>query len=76
MSRASTDRQKFQRAFAQSLLCPIDDLLNHVDPDSPTEKQIQRAAGYYHVSKKVVRTVLVNKGFIPREYLEARFETA
>jgi len=49
ISRAKTDRQKYQRAFAQSLLCPISDLRNHVNFDEPRIEQIERAAQYFHV---------------------------
>ena len=75
-SRARTDRQKFQRAFAQSLLCPFDDLRNHVNTIDPTEEQIEHAAKYYHVHRNVVRSLLVYKGVLPRETLEDQLEAA
>jgi hypothetical protein len=76
ISRGKTDRQKFQRAFAQSLLCPFEDLRNYVDLADPTEDQIKAAARRYHVHANVVRTLLVNKGFLPRETLGEQLEAA
>lgn len=76
ISRGKTDRQKFQRAFAQSLLCPFEDLRNHVDLKGPTDDQIERAARRYHVHRSVVTTLLVNKGFLPRETLGEQLEAA
>ena len=43
VSRARTDRQKFQRAFAQLSPCPYVDLRDHVDITEPTSKQIEQA---------------------------------
>lgn len=76
ITRAKTDRQKFQRAFAQSLLCPFYDLRQHFDLDAVTEDDISRAARRYHVHTRVIRTLLVNKGVLPRETLEERLEAA
>jgi hypothetical protein len=76
VSRAKTDRQKFQRAFAQSLLCPFSELAHHVDLEGPTEAQMDSAARYFHVNARVVRTLLVNKGVLPRETLEEQLEAA
>jgi hypothetical protein len=76
ISRGKTDRQKFQRAFAQSLLCPFEDLGNYVDLAGPTDDQIEKAARRYHVHRSVVRTLLVNKGFLPRETLGEQLEAA
>ncbi|MGA2843674.1 MAG: hypothetical protein ABSG18_26850, partial [Steroidobacteraceae bacterium] len=74
LSSAKTDRQKFQRAFAQSLLCPFDELISYINTSSPTAEDITAAADYFHVSEPVVRTVLVNKEIIPRERLEDRLD--
>lgn len=76
LSRAKTDRQKFQRAFAQSLLCPFDDLMAYINTPNPTDRDVVEAAEYFHVSDGVVRTVLVNKEVLPRERLEDRLEAA
>lgn len=77
-----TDRQKFQRAFAQSLLCPFDDLYAHYDLDQIQNdrnrigKVIDAARRRYHVSKFVVQTLLVNKGILPRSSLAESLEAA
>ncbi|WP_315764624.1 MULTISPECIES: hypothetical protein [unclassified Bradyrhizobium] len=76
VSRAKTDRQKFQRAFAQSLLCPFEDLVQHIDLTNPTKDQIDAAARRYQVHPEVVRTVLVNKRLLPRETLDQELEAA
>ncbi len=76
ISHARTDRQKFQRAFAQSLLCPLRDLQKFVDLTGPTDEQIAEAAKRFHVHDNVVRTLLVNKGFLQRETLTDALEAA
>jgi hypothetical protein len=76
VSRAKTERQKFQRAFAQSLLCPFSELRKRIDLSCPTEEQIDSAGRYFHVRPSVVRTLLVNKGVLPRETLAERLEAA
>jgi hypothetical protein len=67
ISRARTDRQKYQRAFAQSLLCPIRSLARTIDLSNPTEAQIQEAAQRHRVREAVIVTILVNRGFLVRE---------
>jgi hypothetical protein len=67
---SKTARQKFQRAFAQSLLCPYPDLIAYIGSDQPTEEDISAAARHFHVSERLVRTVLVNKRVMPRGRLE------
>jgi hypothetical protein len=76
VSRAKTERQKFQRAFAQSLLCPFSELHKRIDLLGPTEEQIGSAARYFHVRPSVVQTLLVNKGVLPRETLAERLEAS
>lgn len=66
ISRSGTARQKFQRAFAASLLCPYDALIDFLATDSPTDGRLFDAARYFHVSERVVRSVLVNKKIIQR----------
>jgi hypothetical protein len=70
LAASKTARQKFQRAFAQSLLCPYDDLISYMGTSQPGEADISAAAQRYHVSERVVRTVLVNKGVLDRHRLE------
>ena len=67
VSRAKSDRQKFQRAFAHSLLCPFDDLQHVLDVNSPTTEAMQKAARHFNVNPSVVRNQLVYKGYLPFE---------
>ena len=76
MTRTKTGRQKFQRAFAQSLLCPYDDLLTYMGTERPSEEDISAAAGHFNVSERVVQTVLVNKGIIGRQQFDEMVEAA
>lgn len=76
LSRARTDRQKFQRAFAQSFLCPFDDLTALLGTTIPSEVDVEKAARHFHVSQAVVRTVLVNKHVLPRQTLDDIVEAA
>lgn len=72
MARSKTARQKFQRAFAQSLLCPVEDLLEYMNTDCPSEDDLSAAAKHFHVAERVVQTVLVNKKYADRDILERR----
>lgn len=65
ISRSKTDRQKFQRAFANSLLCPFDDLQYALDVNNPTPKAMAAAARKFRVHPSVVRYQLVYKGYLP-----------
>ena len=67
VSRAKTDRQKFQRAFAHDLLCPFDDLSRILDVNAPTQDAIDSAARTFLVHSSVVRNQLVYKGYLPFE---------
>lgn len=64
ISSAKSARQRFQRAFAQNLLCPFRDLLDYVGTDSPTPDDLTAAAQWFRVSERVIQTILVNKGII------------
>ena len=44
LTASKTARQKFQRAFAQSLLCPYNDLLAYIDTEYPADTDISAAA--------------------------------
>jgi hypothetical protein len=74
LADSKTARQKFQRAFAQSLLCPFDGLREYLKTSRPADEDITAAAQYFHVSERVVWTVLVNKHIIPRDRLEDMIE--
>ena len=76
ISKAKTDRQKFQRAFAQNLLVPFGGMEGRVDLSDPTETDIQSAAKYYHVHPNVIRRLLILEGVIPNETFEERLEAA
>ena len=66
-----TARQKFQRAFAQQLLCPVDDLKGLVATNQPTDDQIEEAATEFDVSPLLIKTTLVNQGLLERQALQA-----
>lgn len=73
---ARTDRQKFQRAFAQEFLLPFEELYDELGSPRPGEGEIndddiEDIANKYEVSPLLVRTVLVNQGISPREALAA-----
>lgn len=77
---ARTGRQKFQRAFAQELLCPFEALREFLglreevdagdDTNAPNEDRIEDAAEYFDVSPRVVQSTLVNRNILPRDTLE------
>lgn len=67
---AGTSRQKFQRAFAQELLCPFDALMSFLDKDTPSDDDIEDAADYFQVSPRLVHATLVNHHALPRETME------
>lgn len=76
VSRARSDRQKYQRAFAQSLLCPMRSLAKMIDLDNPTEAQICHAARRHNVRDKVIETILVNRGILVRDNYNDQLEAA
>jgi hypothetical protein len=63
-SDLSTARQKFQRAFAAELLCPIAALHEFLDGDY-SEPTVEEAAQHFAVSERVVETVLTYHGHAP-----------
>jgi len=65
VTTARTARQKYQRAFAQSFLCPAEQLIGFIDRDLSDEK-IEDAASYFNVSPLLVESTLVNKGVLRR----------
>lgn len=64
---ASTDlgtyRQKFQRAFAAELLCPIAELVDFLQGDY-SEGGIEDAAEHFEVSTRTVSSLLLNNGLL------------
>lgn len=75
ITKAKTDRQKFQRAFAQSLLVPVERLSEYFSYP-PEDEDITRLAWKYEVHANVLKTMLVNKNILPREFLGDRLEAA
>jgi hypothetical protein len=65
----ATVRQKIQRAFAQELLSPIEGLKTMVSLPNPREGELEDAADHYGVSPWTVRSALVNRELVGREYL-------
>jgi hypothetical protein len=66
---AKTSRQKFQRAFAQEFLCPVEALIEALGTSHPEEDEIEAAARHFEVSPLLVRTMLVNNKVLPRDEL-------
>lgn len=65
LTRAKSARQKFQRAFAQSLLCPYEALRDYIGDDT-SDGALWAAAREFHVSDRLIRSLLVNKGDLRR----------
>ena len=65
-----TSRQKFQRAFAQELLCPFEELNEFLGDETPTSDDVHDAADYFDVSPLMIQTMLVNKRVLSRESLD------
>lgn len=76
VSRAKSDRQKFQRAFAHSLLCPFEDLQRVIDVSDPTPEAMRKVARMFGVHPSVVRNQLVYKGYLPFENTDEEAEAA
>jgi hypothetical protein len=76
VSRSKSDRQKFQRAFAHSLLCPFEYLQRVIDVNDPTPDAMQVAARKFGVHPSVVRNQLVYKGYLPFENANEEAEAA
>jgi hypothetical protein len=74
ITTAKTDRQKFQRAFAVEFLLPFAELEEQLGQPifgegEIRDDEIDDMAAQYQVSPLMVRTSLVNRGFLPREAL-------
>jgi hypothetical protein len=72
-TNAKTERQQFQRAFSQEFLCPFSKLADFLGPrkDNPTDDDIEDAADHFDVSPLLIKTTLVNRGYIDRNVLIA-----
>lgn len=73
-TKAKTDRQKFQRAFAQNLLAPYADVQSLID--EPWPDQIEHAARVFHVHPNVIRRLLIIEGVLPEETYSEILEAA
>lgn len=64
-----TDRQKFQRAFAQELLCPVAALRKLLRSRPPDDEFIEDTARHFEVSPFLVARALANNGLMGQEAL-------
>lgn len=64
-----TSRQKYQRAFAAEFLCPIDSLTSFLNGDF-SSYAIEEAAQQFEVSEQTVTSLLLNNGYILRDWSE------
>lgn len=67
----NTIRQKYQRAFAAELLCPLDGLIEILDGDFSPDRQLD-VAEHFEVGEHVVSTVLANAGLIEEPFPVSR----
>jgi hypothetical protein len=68
LASSKTARQKFQRSFAQNLLCPFHELMGFLQTSNPTDDDMADAAQYFDVSEKVIRTTLMNNDVLERDF--------
>jgi hypothetical protein len=70
-TQAKTERQRFQRAFSQELLCPFKELVEFLGQrvNDPTDDDVEDAADHFQVSPLTVKTTLVNRGVMDRQVL-------
>ncbi|WAC72675.1 hypothetical protein OU995_24595 [Roseateles sp. SL47] len=68
-SDLKTSRQKYQRAFAAELLCPIDSLTSFLNGDLSSDA-IEEAAHHFEVSEQAVTSLLLNNGYLSRDWSE------
>ena len=76
LSAAKSERQKFQRAFAQAFLCPFPDLQAYIDTDEPGEDDIHAAARHFHVSERLIQATLYNNHVIDQASFEQMVDAA
>ncbi|MBC7542127.1 MAG: hypothetical protein H7338_05290 [Candidatus Sericytochromatia bacterium] len=69
VTSAGTALQKFERSFAQELLCPWTELEAFTDQHGTDAEGIADAAEYFNVSEWVVMTTLANKKVLSRDRL-------
>lgn len=61
ITKAKTDRQKFNRAFAQEFLCPLAALEDYFGGPSVTPDKVQEAADHFNVSPMLIDMTYVNR---------------
>ncbi len=69
VSEAGTALQKFERSFAQELLCPWAELDAFTNERGANEEGVLEAAEHFDVSEYVIISTLVNNGKISRRRL-------
>lgn len=74
-TKASTYRQKMQRAFAAELLSPFEAVEEMLDGDYSAEAQ-ESASEHFQVSERTILTLLVNHRRLRREELDEDFGEA
>jgi len=67
VTSAGTALQKFERSFAQELLCPWAALDAFTDENGIDDEGVAAAAEQFHVSEWLVQSTLVNRGKLSRE---------
>lgn len=72
-TRASTYRQKAQRAFSAELLSPFEAVDGMLAGDYSAENQ-EEVAGHFQVSELTIATLLKNHGRIPRDDVDYDFD--
>ena len=76
LSAAKSERQKFQRAFAQGFLCPFADLQAYINTDKPGDDDIHAAARHFHVSQRLVEATLLHNHVIDQASFEQMVEAS
>ncbi len=76
LSAAKSERQKFQRAFAQGFLCPFADLQAYINTDKPGDDDIHAAARHFHVSERLIKATLLNNHVIDQASFEQMVEAS
>ena len=76
LSAAKSERQKFQRAFAQGFLCPFADLQAYINIDKPGDDDIHAAARHFHVSERLIEATLISNHVIDRGSFEQMVDAA
>ena len=71
VTTANTSSQKFQRVFAQGLLCRFEDLMDFLGTLAPYEEDLDDAAAHFDVSPLLIGRTLVNNGIPEREEIDA-----